>query len=305
MEQSQRCILVLSHTAHADTRSACIEVSRQLRDAGVRPVLRESERNDLIADAPDLADVALLEVDVDLDSIESAVVLGGDGTILRAAELVRGSAVPLIGVNLGHVGFLAELERAGITDAVSKVLAQAYTVEERLTLSVRVKVAGDVVYETWALNEATIEKASRSRILDVVVEVDRRPLSQFSCDGVVLSTPTGSTAYAFSAGGPVVWPNVAAMVVVPISAHALFTRPLVVSPDSVTAVEILARGDSSGVLWCDGRRSFDLPAGARVVVKKAAQSVLLATVGESTFTDRLVSKFSLPVEGWRGPNARD
>ena len=301
MELQNRRILVLSHAGHDASRDAVIEVCRQLTAASVQPVLRDGELDDSLVVAPDLSSVVLLDRDVALDTIESAVVLGGDGTILRAAELVRGSSVPLIGVNLGHVGFLAESEKNGLTDAIERVIAQEYDVEERFTLSVRVKIGDQVAFETWAINEATVEKASRSRILEVVVEVDRRPLSSFSCDGVVMATPTGSTAYAFSAGGPIVWPSVEAMVFVPISAHALFARPLVVGPDSVMAVELVDRADASGILWCDGRRSFDLPAGARVVVKRSPVSVRLASLRTSTFTDRLVSKFDLPVDGWRGP----
>ncbi len=170
-----------------------------------------------------------------------------------------------------------------------------------MTLSVRVKVDSEVVYETWALNEATVEKASRGRMLEVVVEVDGRPLSSFGCDGIVMSTPTGSTAYAFSGGGPVVWPTLDAMLLVPLSAHALFARPLVVGPDSSFAVEVLDRTQGAGVLWCDGRRTRDLPRGARVIVRRSAVPVRLARLTLGPFTDRLVRKFDLSVHGWRGP----
>ncbi len=122
------------------------------------------------------------------------------------------------------------------------------------------------MHTDWALNEVTVEKAARERMLEVVIEVDGRPLSTFGCDGVVVSTPTGSTAYSFSAGGPVVWPTLDAILMVPLSAHALFARPLVVPPTSVLAVEVLRRTDGTGVLWCDGRRTFDLAVGARVEV---------------------------------------
>jgi len=238
---------------------------------------------------------------VQATDLELVIVLGGDGTILRAAELTRGCPVPLLGVNLGHVGFLAESEREDLTETVTRALARDYTVEERLTLSVRVKVDSEVVYETWALNEATVEKASRERMLEVVIEVDGRPLSSFGCDGVVMSTPTGSTAYAFSAGGPIVWPGVDALLFVPLSPHALFARPLVVGPDSFFAVEVLDRTQGTGVLWCDGRRAHDLPRGARVVVRRSDEPVRLARLSQGPFTDRLVHKFNLPVTGWRGP----
>ena len=305
MAQSNRHILVVSHAAQDESLAALALVCTQLRAHGITPVIREAEQADLEAHSPELAPLATLESGVDVASLECAVVLGGDGTILRAAELLRGAKTPLVGINLGHVGFLAETERAGLSDAVARVIAGAYEVEDRLTLSVRVKHGGNVIFETWALNEATVEKASRSRILEVVLEVDRRPLSSFSCDGVVMATPTGSTAYSFSAGGPIVWPTVEAMVLVPMQAHALFARPLVVGPESSMAVEILARSGSEGILWCDGRRSCDLPAGARVVVTKSSVPVRLARLTPQAFTDRLVTKFDLPVDGWRGPTSRD
>jgi NAD+ kinase len=236
-------------------------------------------------------------------------------------------------VNLGHVGFLAEAEPDGLADTVDRVVARHYVVEERMTIDVLVLYDGVPVAVTWALNEATVEKAARERVLEVVTEVDGRPLSRWGCDGVVCATPTGSTAYAFSAGGPVVWPEVEALLMVPISAHALFARPMVVSPRSVLAVEVIG-GSSRGpapltpeipfepagaaspaaVMWCDGRRMVDLEPGARVEVRRGALPVRLARLhgvsaddggpagddGGAPFTDRLVAKFGLPVKGWRG-----
>ena len=266
------------------------------------PVLPRDEFDDIRAAEPAFTGVHLLGDDVLVDDIESVIVLGGDGTILRAAELVRGTRAPIVGVNLGHVGFLAESEREDLHDTVQRVVAHDYEVEERFALEIAVMVDGKQVYETWALNEATVEKASRERMLEVVIEVDGRPLSSFGCDGVVMSTPTGSTAYNFSAGGPVVWPEVEAMILVPLSAHALFARPLVVGPQSTFAVEVLSRTDGSGVLWCDGRRAHTLEPGARVVARRSAQPVRLARLRTAPFTDRLVAKFHLPVTGWRGPH---
>jgi NAD+ kinase len=199
------------------------------------------------------------------------------------------------------VGFLAESERADLAQTVEWIASREYTVEERMTIDVQVWVRGQKIWHTWALNEAAIEKANRERMLEVVTEVDQRPLTTFGCDGIVLATPTGSTAYAFSAGGPVVWPEVEALVIVPISAHALFAKPLVVSPRSRLAVEVLGRTDAQGVLWCDGRRSVDLPPGARVEVTKSATPVRLARTHQTPFSARLVRKFELPIHGWRGP----
>jgi NAD+ kinase len=243
------------------------------------------------------------------EGAELVIVLGGDGTLLRAAELSRPAKVPLIGVNLGHVGFLAEAEPDGLAELVDRAVERRYTVEERMTIDVTARSNGSALESGWALNEATVEKAARERMIEVIIEVDGRPLSRWGCDGVVASTPTGSTAYAFSAGGPVVWPEVDALLMVPISAHALFAPPMVVSPHSVLAVELIAGHETSGaVLWCDGRRKVDLPPGARVEVRRGALPVLLARLhglGPAGFTDRLVAKFGLPVAGWRGRTRED
>lgn len=297
--ETVRNILVVAHALRDDTVRAAARVVDELRGAGANPVLGPGDRAEL---GYARGDVDELGVDVTVADIELAIVLGGDGTILRAAEMVREGTAPVLGINMGHVGFLAEIDRDDMDGAVRRVIDRDYGVEERLALDVRVKDAeGVVVYETWALNEATIEKASRERMLEVVLEVERRPLSSFGCDGVVISTPTGSTAYNFSAGGPVVWPSVAAIAVVPLSAHALFARPLVVGPDATVAVEVLDRTNGSGVLWCDGRRSHDLPPGARVVARRSERPVRVARLHPSPFTERIVRKFQLPVTGWRGP----
>ncbi|SIT77259.1 NAD kinase [Microbacterium sp. RU33B] len=302
--EAQRSILVVAHARRGDTVEAAERVIAALRAAGARPVLARDDLSELEIALPGIGDIAVLGDDVPIDAIELAIVLGGDGTILRAAELVRNGTAPILGINMGHVGFLAETERDDMDDAVRRVISRDYRVEERLALQVRVKDSADaVMYETWALNEATVEKASRERMLEVVIEIDGRPLSSFGCDGVVVSTPTGSTAYNFSAGGPVIWPTVEAISVVPLSAHALFARPLVVGPEHAVAIEVLERTNGLGVLWCDGRRSHDLPPGARVVVRRSDNPVRLARLHPAAFTDRLVSKFRLPVEGWRGPAA--
>lgn len=245
-------------------------------------------------------DVLAADADDPAEGCELVCVLGGDGTILRGAELARSSGVPVLGVNLGHVGFLAEAEREDLHATVERIVARDYTVEERMTLDIVATREGQVIAREWALNEASVEKAERERMLEMTLEIDGRPLSTWGCDGVVMATPTGSTAYAFSAGGPVIWPGVQAMLVVPLSAHALFARPLVLGTDSRIAVEILEDTVGSAVMWCDGRRSYDLPPGARVEVCRGGAPVRLARLSSSPFTDRLVAKFDLSVAGWRG-----
>lgn len=301
---STRNILVVAHALREDTVAAARRVTSALVAAGARAVFSPDDRAQLDGAIADFDYTGTLGIDVPVEQIELAIVLGGDGTILRAAELVRGGTAPVLGINMGHVGFLAEIERDELDEAVHRAILGDYRVEERLALAVRVQDSDDsLIYETWALNEATVEKASRERMLEVVLEVDGRPLSSFGCDGMVIATPTGSTAYNFSAGGPVIWPTVEAMAVVPLSAHALFAKPLVVGPEATIAIEVLARTNGTGILWCDGRRSHDLPPGARVMVRRSPTPVRLARLHPAAFTDRLVRKFRLPVEGWRGPIA--
>jgi NAD+ kinase len=300
----QRSVLVTVHTRRENAvRSAQLVVER-LMAAGIS----------VLTLAGELSFPGASEVPADAWAAKGAeliIVLGGDGSLLRAAEVTRPAGVPLIAVNLGHVGFLAEAEPDGLADTVDRLVARQYVVEERMTIDVAVRSNGALVASTWALNEATVEKAARERMVEVITEVDGRPLSRFGCDGVVCSTPTGSTAYAFSAGGPVVWPEVEALLMVPISAHALFAPPMVVSPESVLAVELIAGHETSGaVLWCDGRRKVDLPPGARVEVRRGVLPVLLARLETPVarggrFTDRLVAKFGLPVAGWRGRTWED
>lgn len=231
---------------------------------------------------------------------ELVCILGGDGTILRAADMARGSGAPLLGINFGHVGFLAQAEQEDLREVAGQIVDRTYTVEDRLTLDVVAMDGTRVVARSWALNEVTVEKASRERMLELIVEIDGRPVSTLGTDGMIVATPTGSTAYAFSAGGPVVWPDVSALLVVPISAHALFARPMVVGPYSKVAIELVPDTEGVGIMWCDGARLVELPEGARVEVSRGRSPVQLARLSSAPFADRLVEKFALPVEGWRG-----
>jgi NAD+ kinase len=322
---SNRTMLVLAHTGKEKALRSARFVIERLIAAGVAVRITDGE-----AAALECAGATVVPAGPEAaKGAELVIVLGGDGTLLRAAEIARPARTPLIGVNLGHIGFLAEAEPDGLAETVDSLVASDYRVEERMTIDVVARDNGTELASTWALNEATVEKAARERMIEVIIEVDGRPLQRWGCDGVVCATPTGSTAYAFSAGGPVVWPEVDALLMVPISAHALFARPLVVSPESVLAVELVYEGarqadsgrlgaESGGsespwaetagaVMWCDGRRRVDLPPGARVEVRRGSLPVLLASVhgpgpaGDGgPFTDRLVAKFGLPVEGWRG-----
>ncbi|HEY0117356.1 MAG TPA: NAD kinase [Cellulomonas sp.] len=278
-----RRALVVAHRTRPEAVEAREIVLRELAAAGVEAVLAGDDST------PET-----------LPEFEMAIVLGGDGTILRAAELTRDRGVPMLGVNLGHIGFLAEIEPDNVAGAVQRLASGDYAVEERGTLEVRVLRPDGTESTGWALNEATMEKTDAATMIEVIVEVDGRPLSTFGTDGLVLATPTGSTAHAFSGGGPVVWPDVDGLIVVPLAAHALFARPLVVGRSSTVAVEVLARSASGAMLVCDGRRRIEMPAGSRVEVQRSDVPVQLARLSPAPFTTRLVSKFGLSVEGWRG-----
>lgn len=288
-----RTALLVTHTGRQHSTEHARTVARDLIKAGfeVRVVAEEADELDLPGVRPVSGPQAA-------DGTEIVFALGGDGTLLRAAELARPSGVPLLGINLGKVGFLAEAEIGDLDQVVAVVVERGYAVDERLTVEVTAELAGAPLASSWALNEVSVEKTDH-QMLELLVDVDGRPLSRYGCDGVVCATPTGSTAYAFSAGGPVVWPEVEALLLVPVSAHALFSRPLLAAPTStiVITVDPYAAG---AVLCCDGRRIFQLPAGARVTVRRGEPAVRVVRLRpERPFTDRLVAKFALPVDGWR------
>lgn len=236
------------------------------------------------------------EIKKSVTDSELVLVLGGDGTILRGTEIVHGSDVPVLGVNLGHVGFLAQIQRPSIESLVEAIDKKRYTTERRMTLAYKIERRGALVGEGWALNEVAIERNTESMI-ELFVQIDHRPLSRWGCDGVICATPTGSTAYAFSAGGPVVWPDVEALVLLPLAAHALFSDPMVVSPESEIAIDVESE---TGVISADGLRKFQLNSGDRVLLTSEKTFVSLALLEDVSFTDRLVAKFKLPVDGWRG-----
>jgi NAD+ kinase len=302
-----REVFVVLHAGRPTNRYTAAAVARRLAADGVRLRMIGDEWKQiagLIGDLP--PEFAPRVVDSRpgcAEGAEVALVLGGDGTLLRAAETARPVGVPLLGVNLGHVGFLAEAEQESLNEALRAIIEGGYSVEERMTVEAVALVNGDEIARSWALNEASVEKSSRERILEVVLEVDCRPVSAFGCDGVLCSTPTGSTAYAFSAGGPIIWPQVQALLLVPSNAHALFARPMVISPDSQVAIEVASTG-SAAVLDCDGRRTAALPPGSRVEVTRGATPVRMVRLDGRPFTDRMVRKFDLPIRGWRGAPPR-
>ena len=284
-----RRVLLVAHTGREDIKALARWIAEPLARAGVELVALPGE-NELLG---------LPCVDPRPDtSIEMVLGLGGDGTLLRAADKARPMNAAVLGINLGRVGFLAEADPEQIDGVIQAVIDRTYTVRERMTVDVLVERDGVEITRNWALNEVSVEKATRERILDVVVEVDGNGISAFGCDGVLIATPTGSTAYAFSAGGPIIWPQVEALLVVPSNAHALFARPLVVAPSVEVTVHIDPLGHEAAMA-CDGRRIVELPAGSRIRVRRGVQPVKMVRLGELPFSTRLVRKFALPVQGWR------
>ena len=280
-----RNLLIVCNPSRVDAIAAAIELQQNL--ASTFGICTISD-----VDIPGITKSSL----TDLPQLEVAIVLGGDGTMLRAAEVAKERDIPLLGVNLGHVGFLSEVERTKISDVIDALVNKSYVIDPRITLGYTVERDGVIVASGWALNEVTVER-EKATMVELFLEIDSRPISRWGCDGLICSTPTGSTAYAFSAGGPILWPEVDALVVLPISAHALFSRPLVISPTSKIAVVIES---SEAFLSADALRKFALQRGDRVVVTKNPRIIKLAHLKNTLFSDRLVAKFKLPVEGWRG-----
>jgi NAD+ kinase len=284
-----RRMLLVTHTGRGSATDTARRLVDRLQDAGIVVSAPAPEHTELGKPG-----VAAWDGDA---TVELVVVVGGDGTILRGAELARSHDIPLLGINVGRVGFLAEAEQHHLDRVAEHIVRRRYTVESRVAVEAEVEAQGQPTQRLWALNEIAVEKALPARMIEVGVEVDQRRLSRWGCDGVVCATPTGSTAYAFSAGGPVVWPDVDALLLVPLSAHALFARPLVIAPTSVVRIDLLAVS-TSAVVSADGRRSVEVAPGARVSVRRSPRAVRLARLEPTPFTERLVAKFNLPVHGW-------
>jgi NAD+ kinase len=285
---NDRKVLFVVHAARPNALDVAREAARGLIKNGIKVLVAETDVANLGIDG--------IEHATNAAGCELVIVFGGDGTILRGVEIAREHNVPVLGVNLGHVGFLAEAEPEEIKTVIEVVVNKAWTVESRTALAITVQPETGDSWTTWALNEVVIERQSNENMANLLVSIDGHPLSQWNCDGLLCATPTGSTAYAFSAGGPVVWPEVEALLVVPVSAHALFNRPIVVSPKSLIEVQVIS---GPVIVSADGRRNKNVTDGAQVKVVRHPDSVQLARIHQTPFTQRLVAKFELPIHGWR------
>lgn len=269
-------ILMVRHRNRANAITSAVTLSRALADRGIEVVEETSS-----------------------GVIDMVLSIGGDGTFLVAASSARALGVPLLGVNAGHMGFLTELGATGTGDLARKIDEGDFTVERRMTLDVRMVRQDGSAASDWALNEAVIMHTDVAHPVHFALVVDGQEVSTYGADGMILSTPTGSTAYSFSAGGPVVWPDTEAIVVAPLAAHGLFTRPLVVGPSACVEIVVLDDMWTAPEMWCDGLRRMTIPAGATVRARVGSAPVELVRVDDTPFSARLVRKFNLPVRGWR------
>lgn len=272
---NKRSILMLINPSREEAKAASEAITKALSTAGI-DVYTPSDSK--------------------IPDVEVVLVLGGDGTILRGAEYALERKVPLLGINLGHVGFMAEVDTFTFAEVAQSIIDKDYVLDERMLLTFQVKRGNKVIEQGWALNEVSVERKSTT-MLELFVQIDDRPLSRWGCDGIICATPTGSTAYAFSAGGPVLWPEVQALVLLPIAAHALFAKPMVIAPSSTIGIAIES-ADAS--LSADALRKINLQKNDHVELTKNTDKVVLAHLKSTVFTDRLVAKFKLPIEGWRG-----
>lgn len=273
---------------NADRPEAC-EVGRWLAAAlAARGVAVEA----LPADAGRLGEPVAPAPERFPAGVDLVFVLGGDGTLLRAAELAYRAGVPLLGVNLGRLGFLASLERGELEEALDRIVADGVAVDERMVIEGEVVVAGSSE-PLWAMNDAIIQKVAIGRAIKLAASVDGEPFISVSADGLIVATPTGSTAYSFSAGGPVVSPRLDCLIVTPVAPHGLFDRSLIVSPAETVVVEVLPDPDVAS-LSLDGRKAIELVPGSQVRLRAGARRVKLARATARPFWGLVRDKFGLP-----------
>lgn len=203
------------------------------------------------------------------------IVVGGDGTLLNAARSLNDYNVPLLGVNLGRLGFLVDVHRDKMLEAIEEILNGVYTEEHRFLLHTWIERQGEIINESNAFNDVAIHKSHVARMIELECYVDQSFVSTMRADGLVISTPTGSTAYALSAGGPVLHPALNAITLVPICAHTLSNRPIVVGGDSEILIHVRENAPSEVLVSCDGQIGLNLLIGDTLIIKKKANPVRL------------------------------
>lgn len=285
-----RRIGVVVHTGRPSALALGKDLVGWATEHGVELVTLAAERGCLGDEVPCADQVSFAK------GLDLVVVLGGDGTLLRAVDLALEEEVPVLGVNVGHLGFLTEVEADDLPKALDAVAAGRYRVERRTTLAARTVVDGVVVAEDLAFNDVVLEKGARDRLARVAVFVGARLFARYAADGIILSTPTGSTAYSFSAGGPIVSPRLHALLLTPIAPHMVFNRSLVLHPDEAVRLEVMPASPDL-VVHVDGRARRELPPGAVVEIARGTRDALLVRVKPPDFYGLVRSKFRLPDAG--------
>jgi NAD+ kinase len=254
-------------------RRAAVEAAEALREA-------------LDADGIDVVDATATT-----ENLALVVSIGGDGTFLRGAHVASRADAPILGVKVGRVGFLTEAEPPEALALVRAAVTGNAAIEERL--AVVAEPEGGGLSPQWGLNEIMVEKRARHRLIRLAVDVDGDYVTTFSADGVIVATPTGSTAYSFSARGPIVAPDVACLVLTPIAAHMVFDRSFVLADDQVVTLEVV--GEEPGIVSADGQESVEVPVGTRVRIRAAERRIRFVRRTPGTgFLARVREKFDLP-----------
>ena len=235
------------------------------------------------------ADLTLSDLSRELEGADMLVCFGGDGTILHSAREATARNIPVLGVNLGSIGFMAELEHNELS-LLSRLAGGHFGIERRMMLDVTVRREGSPVFTELALNDAVITKGAVARVLDLEVSGDRMVISAFSGDGLVVSTPTGSTAYSMAAGGPIVEPTAENIIIAPICAHSLHAKPFVLGSDRTVGVRLASGGKKSAYLSVDGGRAFRVLSGDWVECHRSRQVTRLVRLTGRSFYDRIHQK---------------
>lgn len=281
-------VAIVAHQERPDARRLALTTAAWLVEQGHSAWVPAGE-----AHPPELAP---LVVDRPARTADLVLSLGGDGTMLRAVSLLDGARVPLLGVNLGRLGYLTEVEVDGVHDALERFAlggrAGHWHLDERMMLDVRAVDGGGVPIGSWrALNEAVVEKLASGNTVNLLVRIDEAPFTSYATDGLIVSTPTGSTAYSLSARGPVVSPKHRAILVTPVAPHMLFDRSLVLDPSETVEIEVLP-GRAAAVV-VDGRQACSLDAGARVRCAPSGETACFVRFGVHHYHQVLKAKFGL------------
>ncbi|MDI6808298.1 MAG: NAD(+)/NADH kinase [Candidatus Eisenbacteria bacterium] len=286
-------VALVVNTRRTNSRKVALDAIKWLETRGVHVFLEKSLGTFL--KRPDLSsDESVLRKEAQV-----VLAIGGDGTILRAAKAVRGTRAVVLGVNLGSLGFLSDIKLCDLYPALERIMKGDYEVERRMMVEARVEDFRKSIHSYEALNDIVICKTASSRALRMRLLVSGRLLGKFTADGLIVSTPTGSTAYSLSAGGPIMKPTMSALLATPICAHSLAARPLVVPGEETLTVELAPR-DTTAKLIADGHESFDLHPHHIVRFHKARVCANLVSARGVSFYDVLREKFK-----WGGVPARD